>query len=159
FARIDAQVIDRMVAVVNKHVITLSDVNRERAIREALGDKSPKDDKAIVNDLIDAQIIQDEIAQLATIEVSEDDVDREINRVSDRHGIPLAALRDAVRRRLSAEQFFDIRFREPIRVTDDEIRQYYENVFVPEAQKAGANPIPPLEQVSDKIQKNIIEEK
>src|SRR2546429_4217559 len=60
---LNAQVIDRMMAVVNNHIITLSDVTRERLIREVLGNKGMRDDKAILYDLIDAQIIEDEIAQ------------------------------------------------------------------------------------------------
>ena len=154
-----AQVIDRMMAVVNNHIVTLSDVSRERLVRQVLGNNSSSDDKVILHDLIDAQIIEDEITQLANIEVSEADVDREFNRIADRRGLPASILHDAIRRRLRAEQFFAIRFRESTRVSDDETRQYYETVFTPEARKRGLEPIPPLDQVSETIQKNITQEK
>jgi len=157
--RTDAQIIDRMKAVVNNHIITLSDVNREKVVREVLGYKGPNDDKSILQDLIDAQIIEDEITQSANVDVTEEAVDREFSKISDYRGLPASVIRDALRRRLRADQFFDIRFRQVVRVTDDEIQQYYQDRFVPEAQKSGMNPIPPLAQVTESVQKNIIEEK
>jgi hypothetical protein len=70
------------------------------------------------------------------------------------------ALRDAVRRRIRIQKFLDMRFRQSIRPTDDEIRKYYEDVFVPEARKRGLPSIPPLTDpdIANAIRENVIQE-
>jgi len=153
------QIIDRIMAVVANHVITLSDVSLERQIRETLGEKGATDDPTILNDLINAQVIDLDIIQSANIQVPEAAVDNVLRNIRDFHGLAESVVRDAVRRRLRVNQFFDIRFRQAIRATDDDVRQYYNNVFVPEERKRGVSTPTPLDQVSDTIQKNIVEEK
>ncbi len=154
-----AQIIDRMMAVIGNHIITLSDVEQERRIREVLGEKGSNNDKSILNDLINSFLVQAEIGQSAAIDVSDADIDSAMRQISDLHGIAPGVIRDAIRRRVRASQFFDARFRQAIRPTNDEIQQYYQAVFVPAAQKQGTNPIPALEQVSQMIAQNIVEEK
>jgi hypothetical protein len=154
-----AQIIDRMMAVIGNHIITLSDVTQERRVREVLGEKGSSDDKSILNDLINSFLVQAEIGQSPGIDVSDADIDNAMRQIPDLHGIPPAVVRDAIRSRLRASQFFDVRFRQAIRPTNDEIQQYYKDVFVPAAQKRGTNPVPALDQVSDMIAKNIVEEK
>lgn len=154
-----AQIIDRIMAVVSNHIITLSDVAQERHIREVLADNGPNDDKTILNDLINAHLIETEIGQSAAVDVTEDQIDKELSRITDLHGISPSLLREAIRRRLRASEFFDLRFRQAIRASDDDIKKYYDEVFAPEARKRGVNPVPSLDQVSDLIQKNIVEEK
>ncbi|PYS45533.1 MAG: hypothetical protein DMG13_31840 [Acidobacteria bacterium] len=56
-------------------------------------------------------------------------------------------------------KYFDVRFRQFLRASDEEIRKYYDEVFVPEARSRKLDSIPALEQVADVIRKNIIEEK
>ena len=154
-----AQIIDRMLAVVGGQILTLSDVAQEKQIREVLAEKGPSDDKSILNDLINSQLIEVEIGQSPGIDVSDDTIDEAMRRIPDLHGLAPKIVREAIRRRLRASQFFDVRFRQAIRASDDEIAQYYKDVFVPEAQNRGVNPVPPLVQVSEMIQRNIIEEK
>ena len=43
-----AEVIDRIVAVVEKHIITLSDIRAERTMREVLGEPIPKSDRELL---------------------------------------------------------------------------------------------------------------
>lgn len=154
-----AQIIDRIMAVVANHIITLSDVVQERRIRDVLAEKGPSDDKSILNDLINAQLIDSEIGQSAGVDVTEEEIDNALHQIPDLHGIEPELVRDAIRRRLQTSQFFDLRFRQAIRAGNDEIQQYYNNVFVPEAQRRGVSPVPTLDKVSEMIQKNIIEEK
>lgn len=158
-SNLEAQVIDRMMAVVDNHIITLSDVVRERQIREVLSTQGADDDKTILNDLINAQLIDNEIIQSTNIEVTDADIDSEFARITQLRGLAPSAVRDAIGRRLRTEQFFDVRFRQAVRASDDEIQQYYKNIFVPEAQKRGVTSVPTLDQVSDVVQKNLIEEK
>src|SRR5262245_46602054 len=81
-----SEVIDKIVAAVNRHIITLSDVSREKQVKLALGKQPPADNKTIIKELIDRQIIEDQIAQFPGIEVSEDQVEQEMRRIVDLHG-------------------------------------------------------------------------
>ncbi len=154
-----AELIDRMVAVVNRHVITLSDVRVERQLRLVFGDNAPVDDKAIVRDLVDRQIIDDQVAQFPGIEIDDQQIQEQMNRLTDLLGLRPELVREAIARRLRATDFFEKRFRQFLQATDDEIRQYYETKFVPEATSRGLNPIPPVEAVTAQIRNNIIQEK
>lgn len=152
-----AEIIDRIVAVVNDHVITLSDVRRAERVREVLG--YPKiDQKQLVRELVDAQLIEEQITQFFGVEVSEAEIDTMMKSVGDLRGVPVDVVRDAVRRRLRTEEFFNLRFRQFLRATDDEIREYYNKIFVPAAQQKGG-PVPSLEQVTEMIRENIVQEK
>jgi hypothetical protein len=53
-----------------------------------------------------------------------------------------------------------MRFRQLIRPTDEEIRRYYEEVFVPETRKRGLQSIPPLTEsdLVSAIRENVIQE-
>ena len=57
-----------------------------------------------------------------------------------------------------ADEFFELRFRQFLRTTDAEVSEYYTKIFVPAAQGKGG-PVPPLEQVTDMIRDNVIQEK
>ena len=54
--------------------------------------------------------------------------------------------------------YFDVRFRQFLRSSDEDVRKYYDQIFTPAARERGVNPIPPLEQVADAIRQNVVEE-
>jgi len=154
-----AEIIDRIKAVVGNRIITLSDLNREKRIREVLGAHPAKNDDELLHEMIDSVIVETEAIQFPGIEVSEADVDRQVKPALQPSGIPEAVLREAILKRLRAEQFFALRFRQFVTVTDDELRKYYEQVFVPEARRRGLAEIPNLDRVKDMIRNNVIDEK
>jgi hypothetical protein len=152
------EILDRIMAVVDNRIITLSDIRQEREIRRVLGDVDPKDDPTILRELVDSLIIEEQIAQFPGIEVTDAQVQARMNRLGDMQGVRPDAMREALRRRLRAADFYDLRFRQFLRASDDEIRSYYNTVFLPAAQK-GTGPVPPLETVVQEIRNNVIEEK
>ncbi|HYR91068.1 MAG TPA: hypothetical protein VE422_43835 [Terriglobia bacterium] len=154
-----AEILDRIVAVVDGHIITLSDLQQEREIRARLGEKQINDDKALIEELIENWLIESQMADFPGVEVSDEEVDAELNKSQTKQGAAPQAVREAVRKRLRMQKFFDVRFRQFLRASDEEIRMYYTDVFVPEARSRGINSVPPLEQVMEMIRMNIIEEK
>jgi hypothetical protein len=152
-----AEIIDRIVAVVNNHVITLSDVRRAQRVRVVLGYPSIND-KQLVRELVDAELIEEQIAQFFGVDVTEAEVDEVMKDVSDLRGVPVDVVRGAVRGRLRADEFFELRFRQFLRATDAEVGDYYTKIFVPAAQQKGG-PVPTLEQVTDMIRNSVIQEK
>ena len=154
-----AEVIDRIVAVVEQHIITLSDLRQEREIRAGLGEKAIDDDDALTQQLVENYLIESQMGDFPGVEVSEAEVDAELKQVQTPGGTPSPALRDAIRRRIRMSKYFDVRFRQFIRPSDEDVRKYYDEIFVPEARARGVNPIPPLEQIGDAVLENVIEER
>src|SRR5262245_42529988 len=155
--RARAEIIDRIVAVANNRVVTLSDVRRAAVVRTILGHPTI-DQKQLVRELVDSVLIEEQIAQFFGVEVTEPQVDEVMKSVADLRGLPADVVREAVRRRLRADQFFELRFRQFLRATDAEVADYYSKVFLPAAEKKGG-PVPTLEQVADMIRESVIQEK
>lgn len=154
-----AEILDRIAAVVNNKIITLSDIQRERQIRLVLGINETKDTGTILRELIDAQVMDEQISQFPGIEITTDQVDTEVSRHPDLQGLPVSDVQDAVLKRLRRAEFLQVRFRQFIRPTDEEVREYYGTVFVPAAEKRGLTPVPPLEQITEQVRNNVVEEK
>lgn len=152
------EIIDKIVAEVDGRIITLSDARQERTIRERLGDKPIDDDKVLIQQMIEDRLIESQIADFPGIEAADEEVDAYLEKIRERNGPPSPELREAVRRRVQKAKYFDVRFRQFLRATDEDVKKYYDDVFVPEARTRGLNPIPPFEQVSDAVRQNVIEE-
>ena len=157
---VHAEVIDRIVAVVNGHIFTLGDLRQERETRAHLGEKQLDNDENLAREMIDTYLIEQQIADSPDIDVTDSDVDEELQKLNVRPDAVTDVLRYALRLRIRIQKFFDMRFRQAIRPTDDEIRKYYEEVFVPEARRRGLQSIPPLTESSmvSAIRENVIQE-
>ena len=155
---LSAEVIDKVVAVIDGHIITVSDMRQERDILRRLNEKPVDDDKALVQQLIDNYLIETQITDFPGIDVTDADVTAELQKSVGREGAPPQALRDAVRLRIRMQKYFEMRFGQFIQASDVDVQKYYSDVFVPEAQKRGMNPVPPLSEVSDLIKNNVIQE-
>jgi hypothetical protein len=155
-----AEVIDRVVAVVEGHVITLSDLRQERQIRAQLGEESNDEDAALTKQLVDNFLIERQIADYPNLDVTDAEVDSDLEKFNLSANRASDALRNAVRQRIRMQKFFDMRFRQFIRPTDDEIRKYYDEVFLPEARARGMQSIPPLTdpEMAKGIRENVIQE-
>jgi hypothetical protein len=174
-----AEVIDRIVAVVDGQIITLSDLRQERVIRVQLGEKPIDDDRMLAKELIDRRLIEKQIADYPNIEVTSDEVSDDLRKlnlflvtdprnrnavvVADAQGRILDAtldIRDSVSRRIRIQKFFDMKFRAMIRPAEDAIRKYYDEVFVPAARSRGLDQIPPLTdtEMAAAIRDNVIQE-
>ena len=152
------EVIDKVLAVVDGHIITASDMRQERDILMRLNEKPVDDDKALVQQLIDNYLIETQVADFPGVDVTDADIDADLQKSIAREGPPPQALREAVRRRIRMRRYFDVRFGQFIHTSDEDAAKYYNDVFVPEAEKRGLNPAPPLAEVSDLIRNNVIQE-
>lgn len=155
-----AEVIDRIVAVVDGHIITLSDVRKERELRGQLGDKADRDDRTVARQLVDNYLIEQQLVDYPNIDVTDAEVEADLNKVDSGPGVTSASVRDAIRRRIRMQKYFDLRFRQMISPTTEEIRKYYDDVFMPEAVSRGLQPIPSLTDpgMANAIRQNVIQE-
>jgi hypothetical protein len=153
-----AELIDRIVAVVEKHVITLSDIREEREIRTSLGEATPEDN-VLAKDLVDNFIIERQIADYPNVDVTDVEVQDTVRSLSATTRIS-DALRNAIRRRIRMQKFFAMKFGESIQPNDAQIQKYYAEDFVPAARARGLNPIPPLTdpEMMKAVRDNLIQE-
>ena len=152
------EILDRIVAVIDdRFVITLSDIRKERAIQSAFGRDAGNDD-AIVDSLVEKHLVEEQIAQFREIEVPEDVVSKRLQQLKVPPGISGQDLREALIGEYRRGQFMTERFQQFIRVSDEELQKYYNEVYAPEARNRGGTPAP-LEQVVDAIRQNMTAEK
>jgi hypothetical protein len=152
------EIIDRVMAVVDNRIITLSDVRLEREMQSVLS-VNPASEDVVLQNLIEQYLIESQIAQFPGIDVSEGEIDPEFSAIKDSKGIPEKAIRAALRKRLERSKYFELRFRQFISATDEEIQRYYDTVFIPAARDRGITDIPALSDISASIRENVVDEK
>lgn len=172
------QVVDRMVAVVNRQVILESEWEEAGRIKFLLQGKpldqlTSREMDTVLDQLIDQALLQQQIVNNSMVEPAEDEIAFHIRKL--RSQIPGAATDEKwhemmitygvteqdvaiqVASQLRISKFIDLRFRALARVDRAEISRYYEQTLLPELRKRGA-PEPPLNEVSDKIQQVLTEQ-
>jgi len=176
-----AQVVDRMVAVVNKHVILESELDQAVRVEfllqgKPLGDGklTQKDTLAALNRMIDQSLLDQQIMNQAVLAPTPEELAAQIKEV--RKQVPGAATDEGWKSVLAAyglteqdigEQltsqsrilrFVDLRFRGLVRVEKDAIATYYQDRLLPELHKRGAAE-PKLADVSDRIENVLVEQR
>lgn len=177
-AAASAQVVDRMVAVVNKRVILESELDQSTRVEclmqgKALDKLTAADVASVLERLIDRSLLDQQIVKGADLDPAPEDVAERLKEL--RAQVPNAATDEGWKRLLSAYgltqgdvedylgaqfrilRFVDLRFRGLVRVDKNAISSYYEQKFLPELRKRGAAE-PPLAEVSDKIEKILVEQ-
>jgi len=174
-----AQVVDRMVAVVNRHVILESDLDQATRVEFLMQAKPIErltyaDRTAVMERLIDRSLLDQQIVNPAMLDPSPAELKAKIEEV--REGIPGAAKDETwktilagygltqqdVEEQLTSQvrilRFIDLRFRGLVRVDKSAIASYYQDRFLPEVRKRNAAE-PKLEEVSDKIEQILAEQR
>lgn len=175
-------VLDKVVAVVNDDLILESDVDEERRFesiqpyRNAGGDGSRE---RTVRRLIDRTLIMQQ-AEMEPEEtaVSDKDLDTQLmtlrkdipacrqyhcetdagwKKYVEDHGFTVEEFRQRWRERMQLLKFIEVRFRNGIRISEDEIKNYYEKTMLPEYAKRKVNP-PKLDAVSPRIEEVLLQQ-
>lgn len=174
--------IDGVVAVVNGDVILESDVDEERrfeAIQPYRGSVAEFSRDRAIQRLIDRTLILQQAALEADqISVSDDELNKQLQTL--RRDIPacrqyhcetddgwkqyLAAngftvqeFQNRWRKRMELLRLIEVRFRSGIRISDDEIRNYYEKTMLPEYARQKVTP-PKLETISQRIEEVLLQQ-
>ncbi len=175
-------VLDRAVAVVNKHVILLSDLQDE--IRLSIlepsrsgGQLTPLEalDQLISRTLIEQQIREEDEAAIAP---TQNDVNGRLDEMRKQlpvcirqncgsdagwkafltaYGLTAERVEAYVRNRLEILSFIEQRFRQGIQISQPEIEAYYRDILLPEF-RPGETP-PPLDQVAPRIQEILLQQR
>jgi hypothetical protein len=176
---VQAQVVDRMVAVVNKHVILESELDQATRVEFLLQAKSiqslvPANRAAVLERLIDRSLLDQQILNASMLDPAPEELAARIKEI--RAGIPGAAANERwntilagygltaqdVEEQLTSEfrilRFIDLRFRGLVRVDKDAIAAYYQERFLPEVRRRNATE-PKLAEVSNKIEQILAEQR
>ena len=140
-----ATVLDRVAIVVNNHVIKASDIDRDLRLTEFLNNErlseTAADQKKSADRLIDQQVIRNEVATGRYSRPSAEDADRLLEQIRrerygnsqprlqqalTRYGLTVEDLRSQLFWQLSVLRFINERFRAAVLVSDDDIRNYYD---------------------------------
>ena len=181
-AAIQSQVVvDRIVAVVNKRVIMESKLDEEVRLGRLLQGKPPAGAKLdpaeasfTLEQLIDRALLEQQILHGDMETPSPEEVARRVNEIRSR--TPGLETEEGWRARLAADDltqqdverrivseysvlhYIDVRFRNLVRVDKAAIAAFYQDKFLPELRHRGV-PEPPLAEVSDKIEKVLVEQR
>jgi hypothetical protein len=168
-------VLDQILTIVNGEIITRSDL----LWSIALIPESPDPAGPISNDLlqsklevmVDELLIAQEAARVQVSEVSAEEINKKraelialfpseaiFRKRLESVGLTSDKLDDLLRQRVLIDKFVEFRFRSFVFVSETDIQKYYDEQLAPEVRKAGLVP-PPIEQVRDKIQQLLAEQK
>jgi parvulin-like peptidyl-prolyl isomerase len=174
-----AQVVDRMVVVVNKRVILESELDQATRMEFLLQAKSIErlvsaDRASVLERLIDRSLLDQQIVNPSMLDPAPEELAEKIKEI--REGIPGAAANERwnailagygltsqdVEEQLTSQfrilRFIDLRFRGLVRVDKDAIAAYYQERFLPEVRKRNASE-PKLAEVSNKIEQILAEQR
>jgi peptidyl-prolyl cis-trans isomerase SurA len=175
-----AQIIDRMVAVVNRQVILQSDVEQAARV-EFLLDGKPLDQltaPATLQDarerLIDQALLQQQMVTTAQLDPTPEELAARLRDIRAQiagaatdekwyamlaaYGVTEHDVEDQIVSQIRVLRFVDLRFRGLVRVDKTAIATYYQDVLVPELHKQGAD-VPPVDKVSSKISQILAEQR
>jgi len=140
-----AAVLDRIAVIVGKHVVKLSDIDRDLRVTEFLNreplSETPEAKHKSADRLVDQQIIREELATGGYGRATDEEADAMLKQIrqnrygnSDvrlkqaltQYGISEDRLRAQLLWQLTVLHFIDERFRTGVPVTDEEVRTYYD---------------------------------
>ena len=171
------EMLDRLVAVLNGHVILLSECDEELQLEflmagRKLAEVGPGDRKAALDRLIDQELLRERMRATDFRPVTSEEVQKQMDSLKTdylrehageswelavlKYHLSEQFLRVHVEAELEQLQFVDARFRPSIQVSSDEIEKYYRDQLVPK--------LPPGDPVSlaeaiPKIREILVQEK
>lgn len=174
-----AQVVDRMVAVVNKHVILESELDQAARVEFLLQDKpidklTQADRVAVLERLIDRSLLDQQIVNPAMLDPTMEELAAKIKEVRsdmpragtdegwkavlEGYGLTQQDFEEQLISQFRILRFIDLRFHGLVRVEKEAIAAYYQDRLLPEVRKRNVAE-PKLSDVSDKIEKILAEQR
>jgi hypothetical protein len=173
-----AQVVDRMVAVVNKRVILESELDQNARVELLMAGKpqtqlTPAEKIAVLDRLIDRALLEQQIARSDMLDPTPEELAAQLADVRKQlpgaqteegwhkllNGYELSQqdIEESLESQIRILRFVDMRFRGMVRVEPSAVEAYYRDKLVPQLRAQGA-PEPPLAQVSTKIENILVEQ-
>jgi peptidyl-prolyl cis-trans isomerase SurA len=172
-------VIDRIVATVNGHIILQSDWNDAMCFEALLNGKSldqftDDDRRAVLDRLIDQELLGEQMKSNLFQHASEEEASKQVDEarklyptavthegwqgVLAKFGLTEKALTAHVQQQIDLMRLVDAHLRPAVQIDSKSIEAYYRDTFVPQLKQAGAGEVA-LADVSAKIRELLTEEK
>jgi len=162
-----AELVDRIVAIIDREVVTLSEAEQASEIARArTGASAPL--VSVVERLIESRLVEREVERFTGEPLSPEIVDGALQEVHARfssetafqemlarNGLSEEELRATLRRQIGVAQYLERRFRPLTFVTEEQIEAYYRDELMPSLQ---GRPLPELSEVSESIRR-VLEER
>lgn len=174
-----ADVIDRIVATVNGHIILQSDWEEALCYEALLSGRSlaqfsDDDRRAVLDRLIDQELLGEQMKSASFQHASEAEAASQVEQarklypeaattegwdaVLARYGLTEKALAAHVQQQIDLMRLVDARLRPAVQIDSKSIEAYYREKFVPQLKKSGGGEVS-LADVSGKIRELLTEEK
>lgn len=170
-------IVDRIVATVGQRMITLSDVQEAYRFECLLNQKplQPLDAariREVAGRLVDQALLEQEMESTQFPRVPPAEVDRrmaeikkgfanngEFHRALEQYGLDEQRVRRRAELQTNVLRFLDFRFRPGVQVDEPAIERYYRETLLPELREKGTQKIPGLEEVRDRIEEVLVQER
>jgi peptidyl-prolyl cis-trans isomerase SurA len=162
------QVVDRIVARVDTDVITQSELDELGNFQRLVSGKEQTADERL-RELVEQWMVGREASYSGYHPPAAAEVDKAYASLERRFASPqafalkmkeLGLTKDDARKMLERQMllsgYLDYKFRPQVQVTETDIEEYYRKTLVPELKREG-QPVPSLENVSDRIREVLIE--
>ncbi len=167
------KVVDQILTLVNGELITRTDLIWSLAIDPRAPNPAGGVSRDILQQkldvMIDERLIRQEATRIPSAEITQEEIDKKrveliktfaseavfrerINAV----GLTAEKLDELLRQRVVIDKYVDFRFRSFVFVTDDDVKQYYNEKLSTQVKEQGAVPVP-YEKVGDEIKNGIRE--
>lgn len=166
FGRAGAVVIDRIAAVVEQDVITLSEIDQLvllRFIDRSTGESEDSYRRRVLETMIAQALRFKDVQRFGGMDVSRDAVEARLVQIQQRFPSPQAfeqalqetemtldEVRAQITRQLQLEAYIEERFSPLIFISNDEIETYYRDLWLTQRQSRGLAPLP-LSEVREEI--------
>lgn len=172
-----AEVVDRTIAVVNGHLITWSDLDEQMRF-EALENQRPlrelaaEERRTAFDHLVQNWILRDQMqgmfpasgedvaARIAELRVAwhQDSDPAKWSATLQSYGLSAEELHQLAANQLEILRFLEFRVRPLVRVSRQEVEDYYKNTLTPQIEAQGQTP-EPLPKLAPKIRELLVEQK
>ena len=173
------EVIDRIVATVNGRIILQSDWDQALCYEALLSGRAlsfftDEDRRAVLDRLIDQELLAEQMKSASFKHASEEDAAEEIAEARKlhpdavtaegwqallaRYGVTEKALLDHVEQQIDHMRLVDAHLRPAVQIDSKSIEAYYRDKFVPQLRQNGAGDVP-LADVSGQIREILTQEK
>lgn len=176
------EVLDRVVAVVNNRAVLWSDIIDSMhlaALEPRRKDEGDPDARTALERLVSRTLIQQQIRQedAEAVEPAEKDIQARLTELRkelpacvhmncstdagwkaflDAHGLTEKQVEDYMRRRLQILAFIETRFRQGIRIAQEDVEAYYRDTLLPQYTKNET--APPLKNVAPRIEEILLQQ-
>jgi peptidyl-prolyl cis-trans isomerase SurA len=174
-----AEVLDRIIATVNGHVILQSDWDEALCYEALLSNRtlaqfSDDDRRAVLDRLIDQELLHEQMNSAGFVHATDAEVDTRLaethklypqaalpqqwQALLDQYHLTQTDLRVRIRTQIDLMRLVDARLRPAVQIDSKSIEAYYRDQFVPKLKQSGAADVP-LAEVSSKIREVLTQQK